>query len=183
MSIISAASVIVSPKIGLGITSSLLLSAVEKSSHGALNYLSKPSYQWRPDVQIVLVESDIVAKIQTVEALVQTIQRKRGIVSNSNENENNSSSRTDQEANSSSETTSSNGGDVIEVCLRNLQSILDEITATMKEVTNELESHELKWFSSYRTPNLQLPLQKLKSQSSILEKRLDMLIKCMSISE
>lgn len=183
------------PKTGLVMTGRLLLAAVETSSQMAMSHISRPSYQWRPDVQAVIVESDIVAKIETVQALLITIQKKRlasaasassaesthveDNVSNQEGVHSNASS-TGEETNSSS---SSSSTDVIEVCLRNLHLILEEITATMKEVTTELDLHETRYFASYRTPNIQQLLQKLKSQSGILEKRLDMLIKCMSVSE
>lgn len=73
--------------------------------------------------------------------------------------------------------------EMIDVCLCNLNEIVEKLSETLISIHNELDYHSTKWFSSWRTPNTENYLVVLNLESKILDKRLDLLVKCKSITQ
>jgi hypothetical protein len=63
-----------------------------------------------------------------------------------------------------------------------LNSLILNIQQTLEHIHVQLESHSNKWFANYRTLDLSKDLSKLDEYSTILDQRLDLLIKICSIS-
>lgn len=100
------------------------------------------------EVSEVMTKLDITAKVKTVEAVIQAIVQNK------------------------SETNK-----VMDVCLQNLHEILDKITHTMKLLHDEIDYHNSKWFSRWRTLSVDGLVQNLKVEAVVLDKRFDTLIK------
>jgi len=125
-----------------------------------------------PLVREELETMDIEAKLKTVHALVLTIQKQR--------------SKSLPSAPSSEgqlvdpSTVPQDESDVVGVCLEQVKEVLDSITTTVNALNSELEMHEQRWFSSWRTPDTKHHLIALRAKILILDKRVDMLLKVRS---
>lgn len=148
-----------------GISSKLVFSSIELciSAAGLAIHALRPSQQQpaiteNPLVKEDLQAMDIEAKLQTIQALVFTIQKQRNRASS-------------EQQHTYDET------DVVDVSLTQVKEVLDSLTKTFHELQLELATHEEKWFSSWRTPNTQSLVTAIKSKMLILDKRVDMLLK------
>ena len=63
-----------------------------------------------------------------------------------------------------------------------LQDIIIEITALLQLIEDKKTKHKHKYFTSYRSLNIKREQEKLTTYDKILSKRLDYLIKLLSIS-
>jgi hypothetical protein len=99
-----------------------------------------------------LEELDIVALLQTVEALVKDI---------------------------SEETCFTDAA--VGIALKNIIEIIDKIHQLLLNITEERNAHQQRWFAAWRTPQYTAKLEKLGVYKGILDDRVDLLIKILSI--
>jgi hypothetical protein len=185
-----------------GLSNKLMLSSVELAVHAAATALralrpaSTPDQQQvqavteNPLVREELEQMDIEAKIRTVHALVLTIQKHRNgsaslttpMYGGYRGQAENSTVLTVGTDNTLAIKTQSavDDSDVIGVCLDQVKEVLESITSTVNALNAELEAHDTKWFSSWRTPDTKHLLLALKAKILILDKRVDMLLKVRS---
>lgn len=109
-----------------------------------------------PLIREELEQMDTEAKLKTVHALILTIQKDRHGEEEMRED------------------------DVVGVCLVQVKDVLDSITKTLDALNGELDQHDQRWFSTWRTPDTKHHLIALKAKSTILDKRVDMLLKVCS---
>jgi len=152
------------------LSNNIMLSSVELAVHAAATALRAlrpasangqiqgPSVTENPLVREELESMDIEAKIRTVHALVLTIQKHRG---GNNE-------------------TAVDDSDVVGVCLDQVKEVLESITSTVTTLHEELDAHDQRWFSSWRTPDTKHHVLALRAKILILDKRVDMLLKVRS---
>lgn len=67
--------------------------------------------------------------------------------------------------------------DVVGICISQVAETLQSITRTLHDVQTELELHEARWFSSWRTPDTERHMGVLRTKIGVLDKRVDMLLK------
>lgn len=142
-----------------GVSSKLVVSSIElcvSAANAALRALgpSQRPITANPLVKDELEAMDIEAKLQTVHALILTIQKAR----------NNQTEPLDE-------------ADVVGVCLGQVRDVLESLTLTLNALNQELEEHEQRWFSSWRTPSTLPLVVTIRSKMLILDKRVDMLLK------
>lgn len=70
-----------------------------------------------------------------------------------------------------------NAIDPIEICLRSINSAINEIHLNLNDINKKIELHHQKWFNSWRTLNIKPKLDALEINCNILDKRFDELIK------
>lgn len=66
--------------------------------------------------------------------------------------------------------------DPIELCLLFVHEIIHEIHQNLKDIYKKVSNHDRKWFSSWRTLDVSKQLDRLETNSNILEKRFNDLI-------
>ena len=69
----------------------------------------------------------------------------------------------------------------VNTCFDNLNSIIKKINEEIKNINKEIEIHETKWFKNFRINNVLIKIENLKRHSSILDNRLNMLIKLLNM--
>jgi hypothetical protein len=154
-----------------GVGNRLMFSSVELAVHAAATAVQairssggEKNLAENPLVKEDLEAMDIEAKLRTVHALVLTIQKQRG-------------RSPTQEEPALVEHEPVDESDVIGVSLAQVKEVLESITATVNALNEELDAHEQRWFSSWRTPDTRHHLISLKAKVVILDKRVDMLLK------
>jgi len=157
----------------------LVLSSVELAVHAAATALKavraseegqQKNLTENPLVREELEAMDIEAKLKTVHALVLTIQKQRGKSVPTNVT-GGSTQIVDPSA-----IAPQDESDVIGVCLEQVKEVLDSITTTVNALHEELDAHDQRWFSSWRTPDTKHHLIALRAKILILDKRVDMLL-------
>lgn len=148
-----------------GVSNKVVMSSIELCIYAASSALKafRPLDNGVPVGQNPLVKDeletlDIEAKLKTVQALVLMIQKYR--------NENESEVIDDS--------------DVVGVCLMQVKDVLESLTTTLNGLRQELNDHDQRWFSSWRTPDTKNHMIALRSKILILDKRVDMLLKVRS---
>jgi hypothetical protein len=58
-----------------------------------------------------------------------------------------------------------------------MNTLLDQIETVLKTIHKQLDDHQHKWFASYRSLPINKELDKLDELTTILDKRLDLIIK------
>jgi len=108
------------------------------------------------NMQFILMELDVEAKIKSVRSLLASIQ---------------------------AEALNENGGkkSVVNVCVQNIEEAMDAITATLIRIQNNMDSYIHQWFSSYRPSTFAEDLLLLKAQIMVFDKRIETLIQCMAV--
>jgi hypothetical protein len=163
-----------------GVSNRIMLTSVELPVHAAATALKairssntegadQKNLVDHPMVKEELETMDIEAKLKTVHALVLTIQKQRG--KSGSIHANGEESAVPEERDES---------DVVGVCLEQVKEVLDSITITVNALNEELDMHEQRWFSTWRTPDTKHYLIALRAKILILDKRLDMLLKVRS---
>mmetsp|Transcript_15132 Transcript_15132/g.18705 ORF Transcript_15132/g.18705 Transcript_15132/m.18705 type:complete len:242 (+) Transcript_15132:330-1055(+) len=109
----------------------------------------------RHSVQYMLMELDVEAKVSCARSLVNNI-------------------RTVREDGSYS-------SDYVEVCLKNVSQICDELIKVLHRIYNELDAHRLRWFSSWRSPDVDEDLVLIRTMCKVFDSRLDTLVKCLGV--
>lgn len=71
----------------------------------------------------------------------------------------------------------------IAVAITTLHEIVNKIHKTLEKVHDELNYHETRWFSGWRTPYIYYEVEELKTDSVILDKRLQTLMLVMRVSQ
>jgi hypothetical protein len=153
-----------------GMSNRLVFSSVELAVHAAATAVralrpsggDQKSVAENPLVREELESMDIEAKLKTVHALVLTIQKTRGGGGGKQQVE------------------EVDDSDVIGVCLSQVKDVLESITGTLTALNTELDAHDQRWFSSWRTPDTKHYVLALKAKILILDKRVDMLLKVKS---
>jgi hypothetical protein len=163
------------------VSNRLMLTSVELAVHAAATALKamrsgndqQQNIVENPLVKDELEAMDIEAKIRTVHALVLTIQKQR-------QSEYRQSRDTILETENALPVSPVDESDVVGVCLEQVKEVLDSITSTINSLNSELDAHEQRWFSSWRTPDTKHHLIALKAKTLVLDKRVDMLLKVRS---
>lgn len=101
----------------------------------------------------ILDELDIKSKIDIVNSLMKTVDKKKKI------------------------------SDVLHKSLNYLHEIIDKINLEIKDISKEIEEHKHKYFYYLRTPSYNTKVNNLVKHSDILNKRLDLLIKLINIDD
>jgi len=164
-----------------GLSNRLMLTSVELAVHAAATAVKslrssgedQKSLAEHPLVREELEAMDIEAKLKTVQALVLTIQKQRSRSVSS-------AIATNIPTSEAVKTEETDESDVVGVCLDQVKEVLDSITTTVNALNTELDEHEQRWFSSWRTPDTKHHLIALKAKILILDKRVDMLLKVRS---
>lgn len=134
----------------------LCISAANLAVHSLRPSPSQPAITDNALVKDDLESLDIEAKLKTISALVQTIQRQQQ----------HRHARGGEEE-----------GDVVDVALGQVKEVLDSLTLTFHELEREIAEHDTRWFSSWRQANTASLVTAIKSKMFILDKRVDMLLK------
>eukprot|EP01098_Paradermamoeba_levis_P009888 TRINITY_DN4139_c0_g1_i1.p1 TRINITY_DN4139_c0_g1~~TRINITY_DN4139_c0_g1_i1.p1 ORF type:complete len:232 (+),score=81.23 TRINITY_DN4139_c0_g1_i1:56-697(+) len=71
----------------------------------------------------------------------------------------------------------------VTICLKNLLSIVEQIRTEMEKINQEIEFHNTRWLANWREPNYSKQIENLRKYKKVLDSRLDMLIKILSISK
>jgi hypothetical protein len=112
------------------------------------------------NVNRLLEELDIVARIQTMDALVKGLEKKYPVIGDEKE---------------------CDLSDPVKIALNNLHVINEKIHKILKDIDTEIKYHKTKYWNEWRTPDYHLNLIELRRNSKIMEKRFELLIKLMSI--
>jgi len=161
-----------------GVSNRIMLSSVELAVHAAATALKairasnagedQKNLADNPLVKDELEAMDIEAKLKTVHALVLTIQKQRA------------RSGLPVGGEGAEQLEEKDESDVVGVCLDQVKEVLDSITSTVNALNGELDMHEQRWFSTWRTPDTRHHLIALRAKIVILDKRVDMLLKVRS---
>lgn len=73
-------------------------------------------------------------------------------------------------------------GTPLNLCVAEVKDALNSIEIMLKEIHVELQLHQLRYMHKWRSSNVGSILERLQTKLAILEKRVDMLIKCKTIS-
>jgi hypothetical protein len=65
----------------------------------------------------------------------------------------------------------------IKKAIESLLTIIKKINSEIQEIKEEINNHKLKWFHSYRSPNIRDKISNLVNHSIVFEKRMDLLLK------
>mmetsp|Transcript_11722 Transcript_11722/g.13480 ORF Transcript_11722/g.13480 Transcript_11722/m.13480 type:complete len:234 (-) Transcript_11722:161-862(-) len=107
-------------------------------------------------VQYILMELDVEAKVSCAKTLVKSIHSAR-----------------EQRGNYDSE--------YVEVCAKNVVQVSDELLKVLHRIYNELDAHRLRWFSTWRSPNVDEDIVLLQTMCKVFDTRLDTLVKCLGV--
>jgi len=102
----------------------------------------------------LLIKTDIYTEINIVNALVADIEKNFHHIS----------------------------GTALEITLISIHEIIDKINFNLNELETSLEIYNNQWISFYKNPEYMLIHDKLEESIKILEKRIKMLISCMSMN-
>ena len=73
--------------------------------------------------------------------------------------------------------------DTIHKALHYVHEIIEKIKNEIEEINKDVKEHKKLWFHKYRTPIYLEKVNKLIKHNSILDKRIDLLIKVISIKD
>ncbi len=107
-----------------------------------------------PKVNNFLAELDIVADLRVIETLVRDVT-----ISEQKENIE----------------------DAVDMALANVKEILLVIKDELQAINVELVNHQNRFFASFFDPNISLNLENMTKHKAILDKRLDLLIKILTL--
>lgn len=111
----------------------------------------------RHSVQYMLMELDVEAKVSCTRTLVANLRAHR-------------------------ENTEYDDNDYVEVCLKSVSDIMDELLKVLHRIYNELDEHRLRWFSGWRSPQVDEDMVLLRTMCKVFDSRLDTLVKCLGVS-
>lgn len=137
------------------IGSMMLYKAAEVSLNTAIGLL-KGQADSVGEVQYILMELDIEAKFKTVRSLLYSVEE--GLVEVPAKNK-----------------------DFVSICVGNVKEAMSTISATLERVQNKMDKHAQQWFSRYRSFDVVEDLHLLKAQCRMFDKRLEVLVQCLSV--
>ena len=137
--------------IGSFVGKGVVTQAIAETSRGVFNGVSGLMNNEDFYIKYVLEDLDINPKISTINSLMIQIEAKDHI------------------------------SDTVHICLNNLHDIIDKIHKEIIEIEKEIEIDKTKWFRSFRTPNYIKMVDKLKIHKRIMDERLDLLIKMLTL--
>ena len=65
----------------------------------------------------------------------------------------------------------------IKLSINSIINIIEKINEEIKDINTQIIEHELKWFPSYRKPDIKNKINNLINHSLIFDKRLDLMFK------
>lgn len=183
--------------LGLSLTGRLLFTAAEATASSAISLASK--YVNDEKTNDVLNELDVEAKLRVIRALLTNLRRRHAQQEqhDDDESEEEESDSEDEEVADHKDVDSASeyvdvglgrlpkGGiyDPVGVCVQTVGEIIDLISSTLCQLHQEVEYHNTRrWFASWRSPKVEEYLEQLRRQCTLLDKRVDMLVKCVSVS-
>ena len=107
-----------------------------------------PDFVSDPAVRSELAALDVDAKLATVQALIASLAERE-----------------------------TKDVEVMRVCVANVSESVEQLNSTLELIKTELELHQSRYFASWRSPNTAAPLEQLRLQMNVLDKRVDMLLK------
>ena len=64
----------------------------------------------------------------------------------------------------------------VNLCIKNLNDIIDKISDELKKISELIPEHKLKWFHTWRTPEYHNNVENLKKYNIIMESRLNLFL-------
>jgi hypothetical protein len=196
--------------LGLSLTGRLLFTAAEATASSAISLAAK--YVNDEKTNDVLTELDVEAKLRVVRALLTNLRRRHARqveehALHSDDDDDDDDDENEHEPHNDDSTEHAidhkdgdesgldyvdvgfgrlaDGGlyDPVGVCVQTVGEIMDLISATLCLLHQEVEYHNTRrWFASWRSPKVEEHLVQLRRQCTLLDKRVDMLVKCVSVS-
>mmetsp|Transcript_21773 Transcript_21773/g.30458 ORF Transcript_21773/g.30458 Transcript_21773/m.30458 type:complete len:203 (-) Transcript_21773:73-681(-) len=71
--------------------------------------------------------------------------------------------------------------EAVAICIKNIESCIKKIETILAGINKQVSYHNTKWFSSWRPLQLDLDLAQLKKQKTVLDQRVDLLMKVLAI--
>ena len=158
----------------------LVFTGIVNAGKGFLAHMIYDSYdllkdtatQQHPHLQNVLLELDLKADLQVIEALLMQIKDEefKGLdqqhihLKKSSEKDGKKELKTP-----------------ISICLKNVSEMVGLIKNELENIKEEIKDHEQKWLANWRTPPYEPHLRKLAKHKKILDKRMELLIKILQL--
>jgi len=139
------------------LTSLLMYKVAEGAVNTAIKLMASGGDGDTPGkVQFTLMELDVEAKFKAVRSLMYAIR-------------------------SDEVNLRSNSKTFINVCINNVEQVMQDVVVTLTRIQNEMDDHAQMWFNNWRRLNVIDDLESLKALCRVFDKRLDTLIQCLSV--